>query len=513
MGDGADKAAGSRKLWLAAIVALVVVILVINPVGFIGGGMDDWQYLNAARCWVEQGPCLPRDHWQGRWPVVAPIALAIELFGESRWTIGLPSLAASVGCLALCASIGNRLFGRPVGYLAALLLLLVPAFATGLLTPAVEPTELLFLLAGLAATLKAGDDKGPTWAAVAGLAFGMAFQVRETSIAALPVAVVLAWQVQRPDRRLVSYVAAGAGFLAPLIVEMLTFWSVTGEPLWRRNLSVAHTRIASSELLGSIDRSRPPFFNPDYIANWRHEPGLHLHWTVDGLLNLMVNPKSGVTQWLAPLTLIVFGKLSAPRRRRICWAMLASSLIYAALLTYALALDPNPRLMLLPLALCGLTLAALIPPLWSSGRQAFAAVAIAVPLMTTLLIVAIHHQTRGAERTAERWVKGIGQGVATDETTRRHLALVPVVRGTSAVEGKGQRRYLMLKVGTTCRRWLEMTKLDREGVMAIGQEPLGLTAALSDGAFGSLCLFRSEKGIAMRRVRLAIAHANMEEGR
>lgn len=46
---------------LAALIALCCVAL--NPVGYVGGGADDEQYLAAARCWVAQRvPCLPEGH-------------------------------------------------------------------------------------------------------------------------------------------------------------------------------------------------------------------------------------------------------------------------------------------------------------------------------------------------------------------------------------------------------------------------------------------------------------------
>ena len=74
--------------WLVALVISLALILIINPVGFLGGGLDDWHYLNAARCWAAHGPCLPQDHWQGRWPVVAPIGASIFLLGENRFSVG-----------------------------------------------------------------------------------------------------------------------------------------------------------------------------------------------------------------------------------------------------------------------------------------------------------------------------------------------------------------------------------------------------------------------------------------
>src|SRR3546814_12239307 len=43
------------------LLGFVALILVITPRGFIGGGTDDGQYLEAARCWAAHGPRGPTD--------------------------------------------------------------------------------------------------------------------------------------------------------------------------------------------------------------------------------------------------------------------------------------------------------------------------------------------------------------------------------------------------------------------------------------------------------------------
>jgi hypothetical protein len=206
--------------WLAALAATLALILLLNPVGFVGGGWDDWQYLNAARCWAKHGPCLPHDHWQGRWPVIAPIAAMISLFGESRLTIGLPSLAYALGCLFLMARLGNRLAGSPAGYAAALLLLVIPIFGAELLGPNAEFPELLFLLSAANFILAFAKRNSPWLAFAAGVSWSLAFQVRETAIAALPLLAVAAWMCARRDPR--ALLAAMIGATLPFLAELLT---------------------------------------------------------------------------------------------------------------------------------------------------------------------------------------------------------------------------------------------------------------------------------------------------
>src|SRR6476661_2003765 len=79
----------------AALVALAAMLmaLAINHAGYRGGGADDWHYLEAARCAAAQhGLCIPQSHWWARFPLVAPMALALAIGGEGRLVVGIVPL-------------------------------------------------------------------------------------------------------------------------------------------------------------------------------------------------------------------------------------------------------------------------------------------------------------------------------------------------------------------------------------------------------------------------------------
>lgn len=477
--------AGTRDLgWTGAILGTLAIILIINPVGFVGGGWDDWQYLNAARCWVEHGPCLPRDHWQGRWPIVAPLAAVMAVFGESRLTVGLPSLAYSLCCLALLSWLGNRLAARPSGYIAALLLLVAPAFAIGLLDPTVEAAELFFLLAAACFTALFAERRGLWLAFAAALSLGLAFQVRETALAAAPLAMVGAWLLARNDRS--AWLAAIAGALLPLIVETVIFWVAAGDPMWRRNLSLAHTQIPSSELLHQAGDGRSPLFNPAYIANWRHEPGIQLHWLVDGLVNLIVNAKAGMTIAAATLLFAIFGRNLLPRDRKLVVWCLGIALYWACFLIYFLAIDPKPRMMMVPIVLTAIGFAVLLRDRWNRSSALIAPAIAATVFSTGLLMTFAQPEVASSEAIVEQWAKRHPGQIETDETTRRHLTLSRAA--SDFADLSSERPYLVLRLATRCSVWADE---DMNGaVVVLERSAMSLIDPRGIKKVNNFCLFR-----------------------
>lgn len=486
MGDSRARARWSARLGWLALAAALSTVLAVAPIGYLGGGQDDWHYLDAARSWRENGPCVPRDHWQARWPLVIPLALLTNVLGESRLTVSLWPLAASIACVILIAMIGNRLFKSPVGFIAGLLVIVNPAFSGQLLTPSVEALELACILAGALAILKWQDSPGLLWPLLSGLFLSLAVQVRETALIAATAAAiwVLASRRTRSARELA---AAAAAFALPFIVEFAVFAIWTGDPLWRRNLSIRHTQIYSSELLGPIDRDHLPFFNPAYIAHWKMEPGIRVHWLVDGILNLVVNPKGGIALLFVPILLLFGRELIPAGDRRLALRLWGAGIAIALLLIFVLAIDPKPRMMLVPIVAAIFALALLTWRL-AAIRPVIAVIIWVVAALTGLAILSMYPRTDIVERPAESWIAAHPNQIETDENTRRLLALVKPAASLAKLSSDSP--FVLLQTPVGCREWIDRSGLPRGTMILVDALPMSRIDRLAPGRTGMLCLLR-----------------------
>lgn len=494
------------RWWIFALLAAIVVVLLVNPVGFIGGGLDDYQYLNAARCWRDFGPCLPYDHWQARWPVIAPIAALTAVAGESRSTVGAMPLIESLVCLFLLAAIGNRMFGRPVGWIAALLMAVTPIFAIQLLEPSVEPVELSFILAGFLTLLVWEDRRSWYLALLSGLFFSLAIQVRETAATAVLFACIYI-MIRKLKPIASDVILAAAGFALPFLIEVATFWISTGDPLWRRRLDLHHTLIPSSELMAVPDPSRSPLFNKEYIANWKPSAGIHVHWAIDGLLNLFANGESGLSLLFVPLLAL----LARERKNRPLLVpalrLWFAALAYICILIYAFAVDPKPRMMFVPFAMANMGYALLSYRLIQRRR----AVGISMWLVSTAVMLPIVYGFPSdlmIEPAAKEWIARYPGEIEIDGNSRRHLALVPAAEALPGLDS--DREYVIYRSVAACETWVERNGLPAHTLSVVAEAPTSRLEWLTPRLHIPLCLLHYDRQISGDEFRKAFRRSRTD---
>lgn len=432
--------------WAPAILILSVLPL-LGSVGYLGGGGDDWYYLEAARCLVQNGVCVPATHWATRLPLVAPLAGALALFGESRASVAIVPLLYAVAATILLAENVKLRFGRLAATIAAVALVLTPAFFAPVLQPSVDIPELAWILAALLAGQLALERDSLMAAAACGAALGLAILTRATALAFL-VPMAFGWLALPRSRRGLA-IPVAMTMIAVLAADAVFYGLVAGNPLLGWSLSLHHTAIPSTELEPGVDLSKSALFNIDFIRHWRRSMGIEVHWTVDPLLNLLADPRCGLTIVGAILLAVARRKDLAVRdpKRWLVWVATAA-LVHFLVLTFVLATDPKPRMFLFEIAV-----AAAVIGVICSDREGEARPLLAGALLTLMACRAVIMSydvidLSAASQTAKRWASAQRDSLAVDEWTRRTFALVPDVRVLPSPETAPRLPVLGLTTGS-----------------------------------------------------------------
>lgn len=461
---------GIERLDRAAplIIALFAFLCVaINPIGYVGGGNDDTQYLEAARCWLAQGgPCLPQTHWWSRWPVFAPMAGAIALFGENRTSVGLGALAYWIAAIMLTGWLGSRWFGRAAGLIAATLIAATPILTAAALQPTADLPELTFQLAALAAATQAYRNQSRGWAIIGGVLAGFALQTRDTSLLFVG-ASALTWLLL-PKRERMILLWAIPGLVGTMAAEMLVYWIATGNPLYRFGLAVGHVAIPSDQLPPGFDTRQSPLFNADYIAAWRRELEIEWFWPLDPWINLFASPKVGQILLCALILGLVFAARLQQSHKRSIAILLGASLLVSLLLIYVLAIDPKPRMFLLLVTACVLASGALAVVGWRTNSRALVIVILAIVVGAGVRSLSLHPSTVLAEAEAKRWILDNPGAIEIDANSRAYLALVPEAKPL-APNGSGKPLRIVTVLGT-CSEFVQPRPGQRAKAIVIDQQ-------------------------------------------
>lgn len=398
--------AGSARADVLRLACILVVAALLLNFGWIGYlASDDAIYASGGIGWLTQFPYVGDHHGSVREPMTIPIALSFALFGRNEFALVLPTLLAFLATLAVTYFALARRLGPNAGMAGALLLATTPLFAVQSTVASADVNELFWLASAYWLFQAAADRSRPAGLLIAaGAAVGVAFLTRETAVFAIVYFGLLFLFGYGLPRRLYWWMAVG--FALVVGAETAYLAAVTGDPLYRINMSMHH---------GEVNRA---------LAL---EGNVLVHPLLDPLLVFLLNQEFGLLFWIAApaATWLCFAPSVETRWRAVARPLAALALVWLACFYAAGSLLPlNPRYG--SVATYAAAILAALAALQLARRSRLAATALLAGLVgTNLLCLALENrEPLFGERALVAYVQsGAGGPVTTDPETR-HRALL-----------------------------------------------------------------------------------------
>lgn len=223
-------------IWLSLLILLAAVMIDFAWIGFLGS--DDRHYAGAALKWLESPPYIGKTHWALRHTLVIPIAIALTVFGTTEFNIILPVLMGFFTILILSYCFLTKLFERRIAVIFGIIFSTTPIFLFSSTTAFPDILELLFIIASFWFFYTAVHSvKKYYWLFFSGIAAGLGFLTRETSVVLLffyLVLFVFGYGIRRA-----YYWMMAVGFWAVLGAEWAFYGFTLGNIFYRAQVDLS----------------------------------------------------------------------------------------------------------------------------------------------------------------------------------------------------------------------------------------------------------------------------------
>ena len=352
----AKQSIGSRDsiLIIALAAAAAVISGAVLPLGF--QGRDDFHYLLAAEQWLSNGVSVGQDHWSNRLPYVLSIAAFRAVTGNWERALYLLHSTCFIVTAALMWLIARRTFSdRLVAWWGLAVFVATPLLFRYVSTFYPEPFEVMLSAITAWMVLSRTEVRSRVaWLLAAGVVGGLVLSVRQTALALPAVfAAIILLQGGEPFRvRMRDVLCLAAGYSVPVLAELVYYWIVTGNPLYRLTVDTRHVELVSADRLegGVPPASTNVLFNWDLASRWRIPSTVESHWTISPIVRLFTSPGMLLTPWAAVVGGVFAWRLGSRAKQLVLLVLLTIGLQYL-LNTFVLALPPNTRYFGLSLAL------------------------------------------------------------------------------------------------------------------------------------------------------------------
>lgn len=394
-----------RSPTILVLIPCALVALAFYSFAFVGyNGTDDRSYLLAAENWLASGVYIGDTHWALRHALVLPLALSLKLFGPSEFAFLLPSMLYFFALLGLFTWAVWTLFGPWQGAAFLVLFASTPLFAVFGSTTFVDLFELTYLAICLLLFFSGTQTGRWPYFALAGLALGLGFEARETTVALVAFFGLLFLIGWRTPRR--SYVVFFL-FAGLVVLLEMAFYAAHGlSPLYR-----LETMTRTHGGLESITSVTEYSSGTGNLSNDR---------ILGPISSILVNQEFAFLFWIAPFfAYYLFRKVAlTPRQRDFLILFCSAGLFWFLFVGFSGMVRPWPRYYHL-FALTAVLLNAVgIGFLLQRGRRLAACAALAVLLGGSALGLLVENtDNRYAERALARFLAETDATVYTDPRT------------------------------------------------------------------------------------------------
>lgn len=423
-GFGASAISGRDRSYSFRLDAVVIILILAGAAGVLAFawvgylGSDDVTYAVGAYGWLQQFPYVG-GHGTIRYLITVPIAISFALFGDGEFQLVLPTIVYFAALILLTYGFVAHLLDRVTALLAAILMATLPLLAVQATTASADITEMTFVAASVWLYCLAATSRHPLALLLgAGACAGLAWLTRETTVALVlfyGLAFLAGYHIKRWQ-----YFVIGAGFLAVWSCELLYLWVMTGDPLYRVNISLHHD--------STVTRAY------DSAGN------LFVHPAINPLLMLLVNQEFAAFFWVAiPVCIaLAAGRSMAPEARKVALLWIWVGLVWFLFFAVNSSLLPlNPRYATPTAYGAVIATAVFLRHLLCRGRIWTVGILVAGLLTTNL--AAIHVENRDymfGERALTQFVREQNRPVRTDpDTAHRALQLLEWAHSERLVEG------------------------------------------------------------------------------
>jgi 4-amino-4-deoxy-L-arabinose transferase-like glycosyltransferase len=281
-------------MFVVPLLASYLALVSFGWTGFLGS--DDAAYAAAGLQWISHFPYLGQDHWALRHTLVLQIALAFKFLGVGELSLSLPSIVGTfLIALIFYAAFSHRI-GAGKAALLTTLMMSVPLVTLSSSTADIDIQECLFCVLSVLSFDHAIRKDRVWYLLLAGVAAGLAFVSRETSVALILFYGILFLIGYRMPRQ--YYFIMGAAFFTVIGSEML-FYLVNGRSLFYR-LDISHRAVH-----GSVNPVNRAAQNTGSLFD--SAGNITIGAIFDPVLMMLFNHNFGIIFWLfVPATIWVF---------------------------------------------------------------------------------------------------------------------------------------------------------------------------------------------------------------